>query len=244
VLIIRTRNCNKNYFPCLYPGVCDEKIFKRPADLERHYRNVHGGPDQKEEFYCDYPPCKRLRGPFTRKDHFRDHLRDYHKEDIGCAKGEKQLDKKKWIKRQEAWIEERKIVADWWRCPKCLHRVHIAESDYKCQICTTTCDQERKDRMDAVRTVEATRQKPTPQAPTTSNSIGLENSKYGYTAAAPVAATTYGANCASCGDFGWIWNEREGTYDGCLCQQLLQQSVCKIDDHWNSGDGNFVNPRY
>jgi hypothetical protein len=126
----------------------------------------------KEQFPCDYPPCQRVREPFTRKDHFRDHLRDYHKEDLGSAKGEKQFEKKKWLKLQEAWVAERKIIPKWWRCPKCLHRIQIAESGFECRDCKRPCDRERADRIEVVRAKDA-------EATETLNSHGMEGIQYG-----------------------------------------------------------------
>ncbi|KUJ10164.1 uncharacterized protein LY89DRAFT_787791 [Mollisia scopiformis] len=77
----------RGIYRCVYPFDCTGKqtVFTRPADLERHYKNVHStqGPNQ---FRCDYSTCGRRSQPFTRKDHYRDHLRDYHKEDVGSAK--------------------------------------------------------------------------------------------------------------------------------------------------------------
>jgi hypothetical protein len=43
--------------------------------LERHYKNI--------DIFAE-PTSQDL---FVRKDHYRDHFRDYHKEDISCAKG-------------------------------------------------------------------------------------------------------------------------------------------------------------
>jgi hypothetical protein len=75
----------------LYPWGClgKQTIFSRPADLERHYKNVHAPQDEKDRFPCGYPKCKRATSTFTRKDHYRDHLRDSHKEDIVLAKDDK-----------------------------------------------------------------------------------------------------------------------------------------------------------
>lgn len=238
------RNNRKNEFPCLYPG-CDEKIFKRPADLERHHRNVHGEPDQKDNFLCDYPPCK-ARGAFTRKDHFRDHLRDYHKEDLGSMKREKRgkpLDEKRWLKLQDAWIAERKIVATWWRCPKCLQRVHIAESGYNCQSCNHPCDGERADRIDAFR-ARAARTRDTYAAPAAaSNSAGMDDVQYGYNATVSAApATMYLADCVDCNDTGYIINQSSaGGWTACpACQPAVEQHY-KVDTPWDDGNTGYAN---
>jgi hypothetical protein len=232
------RHLRKNEFPCQYPGVCADKIFKRPADLERHYRNVHGPPDQKENFWCDYPPCK-ARGAFTRKDHFRDHLRDYHKEDIGSVKkGDKnKLDEKKRLKRQDAWVAERKIELKWWRCPKCLERVQIAESGYDCETCKHPCDKERAERIEAVR---ATKMRPTYAPPAVPNNVEMGNEDYHYAAATSVVpATTYPANCADCGDTGLIYHRSTEAWEDCqTCQPPVEQYY-KVDDPWENG--NYAN---
>ena len=65
---------------------CSAGAFKRLADLQRHYAQVHSGAMVKESYVCDYPRCSRRREPFGRRDHFRDHLRDFHCEDI-CKRG-------------------------------------------------------------------------------------------------------------------------------------------------------------
>ncbi|KAG6076127.1 hypothetical protein E4U15_005302 [Claviceps sp. LM218 group G6] len=80
---------------CLYPG-CNSKPFKRRADLDRHYKHRHAAEDQKASFNCDYPHCNRRKNSFHRLDHFRDHLREFHKENI----------QKRGSKVDEKWLEE------------------------------------------------------------------------------------------------------------------------------------------
>ncbi|KAG0651984.1 hypothetical protein D0Z07_1164 [Hyphodiscus hymeniophilus] len=222
----------KSEFPCMYPG-CDAKTFKRPADLERHYRNVHGTSDQKDNFFCDYSPCK-ARGAFTRKDHFRDHLRDYHKEDIGSMKksdkkNPQKLDEKKWVYLQAEWVAERKIGTKWWRCPKCLERIQIAESGYDCQSCKSPCDRERKQRIEAVRTI---RSRATYAAPASSTSAAMDG---GYEYIAPASAVptiTYPAdsNCVNCGGTGYS----PGSWDPCLSCQPVEQYYAD-NSRWEGG---------
>ncbi|CZR60519.1 uncharacterized protein PAC_10415 [Phialocephala subalpina] len=134
-------------YPCQYPWGCTGKqtVFTRPADLERHYKNVHASSDQKDSFRCDYPKCVRYHEPFTRKDHYRDHLRDYHKEDIGCAKGEKKIARREWAAVQKAWLAERKNSSRWWRCARCLVRRQVNEDGWECSGCKNSCEQERVD---------------------------------------------------------------------------------------------------
>jgi hypothetical protein len=130
-------------YPCQFPGCQTNKPFNRPADLERHYRNVHASADQKERYQCDYPKCERATEPFTRKDHYRDHLRDYHKEDLGQAKRAKKEDRHKWERAQESWLAERNISINWWRCAKCLSRVRVEDDGWECSRCNGTCEPDR-----------------------------------------------------------------------------------------------------
>ncbi|KAG6041785.1 hypothetical protein E4U41_001997 [Claviceps citrina] len=123
---------------CLYPG-CDAKPFRRRADLDRHYKHRHATDAQKISFNCDYPRCSRRRDPFHRLDHFRDHLREFHKEDIekrgsGSGSGSSV---------NEEWLEDRRVSSTWWRCPKCLHRIYIKHNGYECPDCKTPCQAKR-----------------------------------------------------------------------------------------------------
>lgn len=65
---------------CTFDG-CDKK-FTRTADRQRHEKYVHLDGRSKQNIVCDYPECSRHRLPFSRKDHYREHLRDFHFEDI------------------------------------------------------------------------------------------------------------------------------------------------------------------
>lgn len=186
-----------------------------------------------------------MRGAFTRKDHFRDHLRDYHKEDLGSMRKERNFDSKQWLKRQDAWIAERKIVADWWRCPKCLQRVQIAGSGYECQPCKYPCDRERADRINIVRTKA-------PSVALTVSDSGMEDIQYDTAAGAIATYTTnYSTsnatiNCSSCNDSAYIWNESNGgSWDLCAaCQSSLEQTY-KYEDVWSHGGGSYAsNSRY
>ncbi len=67
-LIIKVE-CNHYSRRCLNQG-----------DLTHHINSVH---KNSLTFTCDYPKCDRSQNPFNRKDHYRNHLRDYHKEAIG-----------------------------------------------------------------------------------------------------------------------------------------------------------------
>ncbi|KAG5952520.1 hypothetical protein E4U53_000653 [Claviceps sorghi] len=119
---------------CLYPG-CTAKPFKRRADLDRHYKHRHAADAQKVSFSCDYPRCSRRRDPFHRLDHFRDHLREFHKEDIEKRGGSLDHD----------WLGDRRVSPTWWRCSKCLSRIYIEHNGYECPTCKTSCQAKRKE---------------------------------------------------------------------------------------------------
>ena len=86
-LIIINREVKKKKFPCMYPSsTCRRKeAFSIAADLERHYITAHAY--NQDSFPCDYRNCPRAIEPFRRKDHYREHLRGYHKEDLGTFSG-------------------------------------------------------------------------------------------------------------------------------------------------------------
>ena len=143
----RTGSKGKVNYYCQFPGGCNSKqtFFTRPADLERHYILVHTSSDQNT-FACDYSGCQRAKEGFTRKDHYRDHLRDYHRKDLGSAKGEKSFkDKKMWSAKQNAWSAERKISPKWWRCARCLKKFHVGNDSLVCPCCKTAFESERRE---------------------------------------------------------------------------------------------------
>lgn len=133
----------KDQFPCLHPGLCKGKqtVFRRPADLQRHYKNVHS--DIKDSFPCDYSRCPRSREPFDRKDNYRGHLKYYHKEDLGSARPEK-VNKRKEQKGQAIWQAEHRISDKWWRCARCLVRNYIAKVGWNCSSCKSPCEDDRR----------------------------------------------------------------------------------------------------
>lgn len=85
-------------------------------------------------------PNSRLTGigPFTRKDHFKAHLREQHQEAIP----------KRDAKADPGWLDGKRLKEEWWRCGKCLKRVWIqtqraaGRSEYTCCNCGSPCDQE------------------------------------------------------------------------------------------------------
>jgi hypothetical protein len=83
---------------------------------------------------CDWVGCKKAGQPFSRIDHYRDHLRDYHLEDI--------LGKKR---KGLQWFQGRHTYPDWWRCSNCLSRVRIEDSGLNCNVCSQPCEPERQE---------------------------------------------------------------------------------------------------
>ena len=191
----------------MFPATCLNKKhepskFKRPADLGRHYDNVHKalaeGP--KEEYPCTYSKCSlRPQGPFTRKDHYRDHLRDYHKEDIG----KKQKDpgtkdeKEHQLARQE-WALTRLIDPRHWSCAKCLIRIYVKAHGWTCSKCNEPCEQER---------IEARLRLMPPEV-------------------TPQPLSTF-ANCTHCSGTGWI--DTTGFPDWVPCPSCQQSSMGPYD---------------
>lgn len=77
-------------------------------------------------------------------------MREYHREDIGSAKGSKTMDKQKFEKAQKQWLKERRVDPHSWRCSKCLERVFVNKNEYvnvwECQTCKLPCEDERRER--------------------------------------------------------------------------------------------------
>ncbi|KAJ4022607.1 hypothetical protein NW752_000187 [Fusarium irregulare] len=105
---------------CPHPG-CTSRPFKRTADLQRHYIRTHSN-EPAIVYPCDYHDCFREGEPFRRRDHLRDHLRQYHGEDI---------------KRSGASSAMRSSKITWWRCTRCLARVSVSQHGFKCPRCET-----------------------------------------------------------------------------------------------------------
>ncbi|KAH6655594.1 hypothetical protein BKA67DRAFT_657524 [Truncatella angustata] len=120
---------------CLIPACNSKTVFKRKADLQRHYDQVHQSSHLKKQYFCDYPRCERSKEPFHRMDHFRDHYRDFHKEDLPRKSGE-----------SNEWYAEKaeKASRKWWRCTKCLTKIAIKDYAFVCIQCNTPCDAPRQ----------------------------------------------------------------------------------------------------
>lgn len=131
-----------NRFPCIV-GTCN-KQFNRNADLDRHMKFIHCKATVPSR-QCDYPRCGRHANPFHRDDHFRDHLRDQHKEDL-LKRGESTAP-------DPGWWRERAPAAvfrGWWRCSKCFARVSVEREGWQCGSaegsagCGNFCEPERR----------------------------------------------------------------------------------------------------
>ncbi|ETS74617.1 hypothetical protein PFICI_13101 [Pestalotiopsis fici W106-1] len=120
---------------CSEPGCESKTSFKRKADLQRHWEQIHQTPDQKRQFFCDYPKCERSHDSFGRIDHFRQHYRDFHNEDLPRKSGES-ID----------WYADKKqsVSPRTWRCVKCLSKVVIKDSGFTCNQCNTPCEKQRR----------------------------------------------------------------------------------------------------
>ncbi|KAL1902934.1 hypothetical protein Sste5346_000846 [Sporothrix stenoceras] len=162
---------SKNKFVCTRPD-CNGPVFTRMADLERHIRHIHTDADKKERFLCDYNSCSRSATPFHRKDHYREHLREYHLEDLlkrgsnanhhtaassssagasgpdslspsTAASSTADLKRNKKL-LQETQLQNCKTENEWWRCARCLQRVDIAGRGWTCPGCKGSIEEPRK----------------------------------------------------------------------------------------------------
>ncbi|KAK4229409.1 zinc finger protein AEBP2 [Podospora fimiseda] len=132
-----TSSSSRQSYPCRIPG-CKQKGFSRSADLDRHHNMVHLDETKKKKFVCDYKRCGRHEIPFFRQDHFRDHLRDFHKEDL--PKRSKKEDVSWWSGRSKS-----ATANGWWRCNKCLiTRVSVRGNGFVCPTCGASCELERQ----------------------------------------------------------------------------------------------------
>jgi serine/threonine protein kinase len=142
-------------FRCEHPS-CWDKIdkfrFNVFEDLAHHYKVAHPAIILPESFPCNYSACKRSEDPFTRKDAYRDHLREYHMEDM--------LKRHKNQKREQEWLASRDISPDWWRCSRCLARINVVKKEgWTCRDCGRECEPIRV----TIRTTAVRRRYTTPE---------------------------------------------------------------------------------
>jgi rubrerythrin len=89
--------------------------------------------------HCDYRNCPRHHNAFHRADHFRDHLRVQHREDLLKRGPGGEVDAAWWRERLPA-----AVYNGWWRCSKCFDRVSVEEHDWQCPNCANSCEHERQ----------------------------------------------------------------------------------------------------
>lgn len=72
-------------------------------------------------------------GPFLRKDHYKAHLRDIHKEALW----------KRDPKSDCHWLDGKIVDREWYRCAKCLERVYVKNNPgWKCSNCGVALERE------------------------------------------------------------------------------------------------------
>jgi hypothetical protein len=135
---------------------CAASPFSRHYDLERHFQTRHPQENQESDtkkLKCDYSKCPHKDS--FRKDHCREHYREYHQEDLikrGGDKSDKPEKAKKNNKRNsqkkpqsvdEFLATRSKRHLSWWRCSKCVERVKVNINGYMCPRCNTQCEPER-----------------------------------------------------------------------------------------------------
>lgn len=125
-------------FSCVFPGSCGRE-FKKAADLQTHYQNVHTASKRRTLLVCSYDNCKypKLGHEFAQKSHLRDHYREVHKEDVWPA--EAVTGGERFNSRENTYFRSR----NWWRCPMDLMKVYINESGWKCASCGVACAPDR-----------------------------------------------------------------------------------------------------
>ncbi|TLS28153.1 hypothetical protein PpBr36_01910 [Pyricularia pennisetigena] len=130
----------KRLYRCPYEG-CDS-VFDRSANLTRHVLKskkhviADDSSDKPEIFHCGFRICQRAgRDAIPRKDHCREHLRNFHKQDL-YKRGEN---------LKADWLEECLIDKTYWYCNKCLTRNSTVDvsSPWRCSRCGTKCEPER-----------------------------------------------------------------------------------------------------
>ncbi|CZS87883.1 uncharacterized protein RCO7_00864 [Rhynchosporium graminicola] len=215
----------KGFVQCAWPGECarGSKPFTRSADLARHMQNVHGPQEGRNKFCCSYKTCINDRhldkNAFSRKDHYRDHLRDYHNEDIGAAKGFKDAknDKQKyaWAKAQKIWLTSRNISANHWRCARCLTKKWVSKHGWSCDECKLPCEQDR---------IEARMKLP----PREDTQASMRSSTINGSSSRP-RQYTWDPNCRARCDEGWfVSSSDEGEWDACrYCNSPAMQVGAK-----------------
>jgi DNA-directed RNA polymerase subunit RPC12/RpoP len=134
---------------------CKVPPFGRHYDLYRHFQTLHPSklPEGAvEKVNCDYTKCPHKDS--FRKDHCREHYREYHGEDLlkrTMPKHDKSdKDKKNTRRSQKRGESAEEFLATrrdpnfgWWRCFKCLQRVQVNTDWYMCPRCSVPCEAAR-----------------------------------------------------------------------------------------------------
>jgi len=127
---------------------CQAKPFTRHYDLERHFLTRHqsdkeqGDKAQSESvlFKCDYKKCSHTA---LLRDHCREHYREFHTEDLFKRGQPKHSMKKPETVEEFLAARIQGLNLNWWRCSKCLQRVHVSPNGYTCPTCNLACEPER-----------------------------------------------------------------------------------------------------
>lgn len=215
--------------------------FKRQADLSRHMKTIH--QELLKHYTCDYKKCSYNS---NRKDHYVEHLRDTHNENLPRRK------KKQEIEESEEWWNGRTTSKNWWRCYECLKRVNINQNSWSCQACNIDCSASRIKRFNHkpyskvqnttsnppyldLEVQNSTSNQPSTtlevQIPTTSHFTPVSHApQYRQTIPVPCQPDhVLEANvqdkqsdegefiCNECGEKYMHWNEAAGTYTCLLC---------------------------
>lgn len=146
-----------------------------------------------EKFRCDYPKCQH-EDPL-RKDHCREHYREFHMEDLVKRGGKADNTE------TETWWERRNILKSWWRCCKCLQKTRTSEG-WRCKSCGQQCEQDRQ--MMRKRLLAESME---------------DDQNVGFSTAFSDPAGTYVSQCVACED-GWIYDDKTRHWQKCQVCKL------------------------
>jgi hypothetical protein len=144
---------------------------------------------------CDYKRCSHTVS--FRKDHCREHYREFHTEDL-IKRGQPKHIKAKHSKKKPETAEEflaariQNLNLRWWRCSKCIQRVDVNSDGYTCPTCKLPCEPERV----TCRENEATRRENARNSAKNSSSLDP-------------AQTDYVIGCGQC-ENTWLPDENDG----------------------------------
>jgi hypothetical protein len=116
------------------------------------------------------------------------------------------MDRKKWLTAQKIWLAERKISSKHWRCAKCLVKRYISYDGWDCELCKTSCEQERQDMRMKLAKLAAKVEVMEPMEEDT-------DAQYGDTGTSSVIGYN---GCDACQNSSWIL--LGGDWAACQCQ--------------------------